>query len=622
METDCKKLSWSGGSVASQEVRLLLKTLGEEYPICEDGDGLRFSAELLPDAELSISQVDGEVKIIAAELSQVARGVGKLLAEQGNAALSEKTSFKTRGVMIDCSRGAVFKVSYLKQWLRRLSLFGYNFVMLYTQDNYELPGEEYFGYMRGRYSADELREVDQYASQLGIEMVGTIQVLGHLHELLRWPAYSEIRDTESVMMVGENKTYELIEKMLDFYSSVFKSRRIHIGMDETHDLGRGRYMDINGYRHGFELFNEHLDRVVGQCEKYDFKPIIWSDMYFRLGNNKGCYYDKETLIPDDVVEKIPAEVQLTYWDYYHEDEGFYTDWIRRHKALGSLPLMASGIWTWPNFWYDHHKTADAVTPCIAACQAENVDEIVFTMWGDDGAYCDWDSALAGACYVAERLYNGNAEPAAENLEQQFDVICGGSFKAHALAGNMSHVEEPQRIVASNIVWDDPLLRIYWTQMNGKKQGFWEENLKRYSDILTGLEPYEKGQAGDIEHAKMIIKLIEQKIQLNLDLAEAYPSRDMESLKEIQNRIPDIINLYEKLSDSFRKQWYSRCKPFGFEVTQTRLASLVARYKELQTRLKELLTGEIDCIPELDETIITAKGEVLSRYKFLATALAN
>ena len=69
------------------------------------------------------------------------RGVGTLLAglAPGKAALRETTSFTTLGIMLDCSRNAVMKVDHLKVWLRRLALLGYNQVMLYTEDTYELP---------------------------------------------------------------------------------------------------------------------------------------------------------------------------------------------------------------------------------------------------------------------------------------------------------------------------------------------------------------------------------------------------------------------------------------------------------------------------------------------------
>ena len=40
------------------------------------------------------------------------------------------------------------------------ALMGLNLVMLYTEDTYEVEGWPYFGYMRGRYSREELEAID------------------------------------------------------------------------------------------------------------------------------------------------------------------------------------------------------------------------------------------------------------------------------------------------------------------------------------------------------------------------------------------------------------------------------------------------------------------------------
>lgn len=211
---------------------------------------------------------------------------------------------------------------------------------------------------------------------------------------MRWPKYAAIKDTDAELLTTEEQSYALINKMLDFYSRVFKSRRIHLGMDETHGLGRDRYMDMNGYRRPFDIYIDHLNRVVRECNKRKLTPMIWSDMFFRMGSKNMDYYDAQAVTPQDVIDQIPREVQLTYWDYYHKDKEFYQEWIRRHRQLGSLPVMASGIWTWPVFWHNHRQTVPTVRPCIEACIQEGMEEIIFTMWGDDGGYCDWSSAPA------------------------------------------------------------------------------------------------------------------------------------------------------------------------------------------------------------------------------------
>lgn len=40
--------------------------------------------------------------------------------------------------MLDCSRNAVPNLSSLKKWIDLTAAFGYNMLMLYTEDTYEI----------------------------------------------------------------------------------------------------------------------------------------------------------------------------------------------------------------------------------------------------------------------------------------------------------------------------------------------------------------------------------------------------------------------------------------------------------------------------------------------------
>ena len=68
--------------------------------------------------------------------------------------------FESLGVMIDMSRDAVMSLDGLKRYLPLLAKMGYTTIFLYTEDTYEVEGEPYFGYMRGRYSTEEMKELD------------------------------------------------------------------------------------------------------------------------------------------------------------------------------------------------------------------------------------------------------------------------------------------------------------------------------------------------------------------------------------------------------------------------------------------------------------------------------
>ncbi|MDD6995256.1 MAG: family 20 glycosylhydrolase, partial [Candidatus Borkfalkiaceae bacterium] len=133
------------------------------------------------------------------------------------------------GVMLDCSRNAVMSVEEVKKFILVLKKAGYNCLQLYTEDTYEIEGEPLFGYRRGRYTKAELKEIDAFALSHGIELMPCIQTLAHLNQIFRYPKYSEINDADDVLLADDERTYELIDKMLKTCAECFTSRNIHIG---------------------------------------------------------------------------------------------------------------------------------------------------------------------------------------------------------------------------------------------------------------------------------------------------------------------------------------------------------------------------------------------------------
>ncbi len=610
-----KNLTWNRAETAS-DLNGMLDVLAEEYPIKAGGEGIQLKfVKVAEPGTLKMTAAAGSITIEYGSLVAAGRGIGHALSGK---CVEENVVFETLGIMLDCSRNAVMKAEYLKKWLRRLALMGYNMVMLYCEDTYQLPDEPYFGFMRGGYTLEEMQDVDAYAIKLGVEMVPCIQTLGHLEHMIRWAGpYGEITDTQSVMLVDADKTYALIEKMIAFWSSAFKTRRIHVGMDETHDLGRGKFMDKFGYERGFDIFNRHLDRVCKICEKFEYKPIIWSDMYFRMSNPNQDYYDPKTVIPEDVKAMIPKQASLCYWDYYHRDEAFYSDWLQRHRDLGFEPIMGSGVWTWVCMWYDHEQTVATVTPCLNACRKAKVKDVFFTMWGDNGAYCEYDSSLAGLAWAADLSYGGSG--ADDAVGPLFEAVCGGSYKDHMTACNMQPRVDwdggKMRFFTSLMIWDDPMLGLYWREFEHFKENAWDFIRRELADTREKLSgSVGNCDAGDIGHAWNICDFLIKKIDFRAALMDAYEKRDRAALTKLKDSgVAEVNAALDKMAVSFRRQWLRRNKPFGLEVMQVRFAGQTARFNETAVRIGELLDGTVDSIPELEIKLDKPFGHIDCRY---------
>ena len=218
-----------------------------------------------------------------------------------------RKKFETIGLMIDLSRNAVMSMESWRTFIPIISKMGYNAIFLYTEDTYEVEGEPFFGYMRGRYSIEEMKELDALGAEWGVEMIPCIQTLGHLSQIFRWGVYQN--DTDYTLLVGSERTYELIDRMFKTLSECFRTRRIHIGMDEAPDIGRGAYMDKHGYRAPNEIMREHLLKVKEIGDKYGYEMLMWSDMFFRPWNNHE-YYTTKVEIPKEYRERLKLDKKV------------------------------------------------------------------------------------------------------------------------------------------------------------------------------------------------------------------------------------------------------------------------------------------------------------------------
>ena len=603
------KFCWHPGQTDAR-INQLLGELALDYPLARQDQAPAGSPLLVfqPTAEPGTVQVTrqaGGFLIRYDTLARAARGVGAVLGGlvPDGAGHQERCPFETFGIMLDCSRNAVVRPDHFKLWLRRLALLGYNTAMLYTEETYEIPGEDYFGYLRGRFTAAELKGINDYARLLGIEMIGCIQTLGHLEQMLKWSHYRPLKDTDSVLLADDEATYRFIGRMLDVYVQAFGSRRIHIGMDETHDLGRGRFMDLYGAKRGFDIFNRHLDRVRALCAERGLSPMIWSDMYFRMGSKTGDYYDLASVVPDDVREAIPRGVQLVYWDYYGTSLAHYREWIKRHHDLKVPMMMGSAVWSWFGFWYNRAFTERTMKPCLEASRELGVKELIFTMWGDDGACCDFDSALAGLAFGAEHAYGGNTLDEAR-LARRFEAVCGVSYELVTLAAELSWAEsDPPSVLeatefSATVLWDDPLLGICW---KNRTAAHWDAFLARCRKVEEGLSaaPRHDGVI-DLDHAYRLARVFQTKVQIAIQFNAAYAARSREGLAAVQAMIPEMRQRIDDVLVSFRRQWFRRNKPHGFETIQLRLGGLKERFTELDRRIAEWLDGTYPTIPELEE----------------------
>lgn len=593
-------------SACPKEVQFGLEQIVAERSdrFSDTGTPLSFEKDAGRESGAAVVANDNNVTVAYANVIDVFRAVGRLLGAERAASFDETPKFEMVGVMLDVSRNAAFTLDSCKTFVRRLALMGTNMLMLYTEDMFEVPDEPFFGYLRGPYTYDELKELDDYADAFGVEMLACIQALGHFVQVLQWPAFAEVMDTNSVLLADDEKTYAFLKKIIRAASAPYRSNRIHLGMDEADSVGTGRYKQIHGEKRQLDIFNSHLTRVRDICKGLGLRPMIWSDMYFRLGSKNNDYYDVETQIPDDVKAKIPEGVDLVYWDYYHDDQSLYEKMFALHRELGKAPLFQGGIWTWGRLWANLPYSAINTNAGMQACKVAGIREVITSIWGDDGTECDMFSALAGLQLVAEHAYADDIDD--KLLRQNFAGSCNADYDAWVKASALDVIPGVNDKSFSNVskwmLWQDPLLSIMDPAVEGAGL---EEHYTALAESLSDVTT-EDTDDKRLEFPANVAKVLSLKCGLRNALVAAYKAGDNAELKSIvDGRLAELRIAVDGLWRCHRAMWHATYKPFGWEVIEGRYGALRARLETVRDRLLSYLDGAIESIPELEVTLLNA-----------------
>ena len=504
------------------------------------------------------------------------------------------------GVMLDVTRNAVMSIPAFKQYLVYLKKMGYNCVYFYNEDCYEIPEEPYFGYMRGRYSIAEMKELDAYANSLGIEIIPCIQTLAHLRSFSRWSqANFEMNDT---LMVDDPRTYELVERMIKTVTECFKTRRIHIGMDEAFELGRGKHLNKYGYEDRLSMMKRHLAKVNAIVEKYGCRAIVWSDMFIHTWSGEYIKLGDRGVqtVPQHAIDSVPENVELVYWDYYSTSKDHYLNTLKTHQQYKSEIWFAGGVWCWRSLAPSNTFSLQTMLPAIDACREANIKHVVMTMWGDNGCECSRYATLPALLYIAEYM-RGNTDE--EKIKAKFKRIFGYDYDAFMLLDRLDIIRPelggPGRTSRKALFSDlfSGFCDVYVKRGHGKEFAALSEKLKAHARKTR------KWSYMFDCYAKMAA-VFATKYELGCQTREAYKAGNKEELLRLAKE--DYTLLYKQLWDflaAFRKQWYTENKTYGFDCQEIRVGGVIARVDSCKHRLLDYCAGKIDKIEELEEELL-------------------
>lgn len=558
----------------------------------------------VPGDELAVESDGKSVTLTWAAPIQFYRAVSLIPLPLTACSIREKARFQSSGIMFDCSRNAVLKPQALRFFFRKMALMGLNLGMMYTEDTYEVPGQPFFGYKRGRYTYDELKALDDYASLFGIELCPCIQTLGHLKRILHWPAYHHLRDNDEVLLADLDETYELLDQMIHAATAPYRSKRIHLGMDEAYGVGLGAHLARYGYEDPHSVIGRHLSRVLGICDKYGLHAMMWSDMYFHLD---GRNYHSPGLPSEKAKAAVDPRITLMYWDYYQPKEEAYADALYKHAQFSAPTVFAGGIWTWIGPAPDYPTTLQNTVSGLTACAKANIPLALATAWGDNGGECNLTAALLGLQLYGELTFRPDYDE--DELARRFRRCCHADAQAfldlsllNYMPGMKDNPSDPVN-ACKFMLYQDPLIQLFEADTAGYAMA------EHFGSLVTRYARYaleNPDYALLFDFYTALANALALKCVWHEQAGDAVRSRNREQAAALADGIPATVEALDTLRVVWRRLWESTNKPNGFEIIEVRMGGIAARMATAGEKMRAFALGQVDTIPELEEQALITK----------------
>ena len=176
----------------------------------------------------------------AQTVKQIVSGDGDQ-AKLYRATIRDWPAMRYRGFHDDISRGPVPTLDFQKKQIRTLAAYKVNFFSPYFEHTLAYDSNPLIAPPGGAMTHADVKELVAYAANYHVDIVPEQEAFGHLHHALKYEIYSPLAETPHghVLAPGQPGSLPLIRQMFAEINSLFPSRFVHLGADETFELGRG-----------------------------------------------------------------------------------------------------------------------------------------------------------------------------------------------------------------------------------------------------------------------------------------------------------------------------------------------------------------------------------------------
>jgi len=540
----------------------------------------------LPEQGYRISISPVRIEVIgggAPGLRYAVETLRQILAESGRiptCEIEDAPDFRHRGVLLDVSRGKVPTPDAVRDVIDVCVRLKLNVLMLYTEHTFRFRRHPRIGEGASPLDATAMRELDAYAAERFVELVPTLQSLGHMRHVLKIPEYRSLAETDRLWTLApvDPGTYTLLADLYAEYLPNFRSALFNANCDEPYDLGRGRSAERARQLGPGGLFLEHVHRIRELAGTHGKRTLVWGDVVHQH--------------PDRIAE---IDRDLLLLDWWYEAQGDF-DRVKRFAENGIEFWVCPGTSAWNGLFPRIENAERNVERWAEAGRRHGATGLLNTDWGDHGHYNLQSYSWMGYAWGAQQAWSGATDTADFDrafARVLFDDASGTAAKLYRELGRIHDVGQP--VLNGSLlqfVYFDDLRSALWL-VGGDRRKL-RSAAGRLATLRTRIARAGDRFAGEpLTHAEIVYAADASEFAAGKGLAaldwlawwRRPASLDARGRRALARRLRKLADEQAKLGRRLKTLWLERAGEGGFEISGGRLARSVRSLREAARALE-------------------------------------
>jgi hexosaminidase len=452
-------------------------------------------------------------------------------------------AMKVRGLSDDLSRGPVDTLEFQKKIVRTLAAYKDNLYSPYFENTQQYASNPLPAPPGGSISASDARELVAYAKQYHVEIVPDQEAFGHLRHALVYEQYQQLAETPhgAVLAPGQPGSLTLISQMFGELAQLYPSPYLHVGADETEDLGRGQTKDAVDKDGLGKVYLDFMQQIDTTLHPLGRKLLFWGDIAQHS---------------PDLLKAMPPEFKhdtiAIGWQYNPNPNGFIK-YMKPYTDAGFETWVSPGINNWSRIYPNYTYALLNIQQFTRDGQTMGSTGQLNTNWYDDGealASNNWYGILFGAAAAWQK-----GESSIPQFEQTYAQVFHGDRTGKLNEAQMELMAAHNLL--KSVKLGDGSDSLFWSDPWAKDQ---QENFNTIRPVLHELRMHAERALTLIAQARAAAPASKQIVYTPTDQLPSNPTslRETDAIDalELGARRFDFIGLKFQLADEM-SQSYAR-----------------------------------------------------------------